>query len=363
MSRSSAVTRPPDPAKGYRVGVDVSLEAAVTAELRTVVAALLGAQYGPSAVHTLHRAASLMASSYPAEVVTVGFAGQQSLKIFLKDLSARRYDSDLAARRSREIAVYRDLLADADLGTARYYGSVEDPGRNRFWLLLEHVEGTRIRYERFDVWVQAAAWLGRMQAYIAAHPAVLGRCGLVQPLTKDFFLATAAVAERSAAAYAPELAARVARALDGYADLAAGMAAQPATLVHGCYRPHNVLLRTAVGEGSRICPVDWEGAAVGPTGYDLAYLSDGFDDRRRQLLVEAYRVEAAQHGLHVPEGEEADVLLDGCDLHKNLKTLGKAADRQFPLDGVLKLMGMVEAAATRALRRRRSPARRPRSVR
>jgi aminoglycoside phosphotransferase (APT) family kinase protein len=347
----------------YRIGVDVSLDAAVTDELRTVLAAMLGAQYGLSAVQALDRAASVMASSYPAEVVTVGLADDQSLKIFLKDLSVRRYDSDLAARRGREIAVYRDLLAHADLGTAHYYGSVEDPARNRFWLLLEHVEGTRIRYEPFDVWVQAAAWLGRMQAHVAAHPELLGRCGLVPPLTRDFFLATAAAAERSAAAYAPELSARVARALDGYADLAAAMAAQPPTLVHGCYRPHNVLLRASAGEGLRICPVDWEGAAVGPTGFDLAYLSDGFDDRRRRLLVEAYRMEAARHGLRVPEDGEADVLLDGCDLHKNLKTLGKAVDREFPLDGVLKLVGMVEVAATRAFRRRRSPASRSRSLR
>ena len=336
------------------MSTEVRSDHAVTDDLRRLVAAAVRAEYGAAAIQTVERAASALSSSYPVEVVTVGLVDGRCLKLFLKDLSTRRYDSDLAERRSREIAVYRDLLADADLDTARYYGSVEDPGRNRFWLLIEYVEGTRVRYEPFDVWVQAAAWLGRMQARVAARPELLNRCGLVKPLTERFFLATAAAAEQAAGAYAPELARRVARAIDRYAELTTRMAAQPLTLVHGCYRPHNILLRT--GSEPRICPVDWEAAAVGPAAYDLAYLSDGFDDRRRRVLVAAYRRAAARDGLRVPEDEEADVLLDGCDLHKNLKTLGKAVDREFPLDGVEKLVAMVENAAARALRPQRAPA-------
>lgn len=327
---------------------------AVTDDLRPLVTSAVRAVYGPAAIQTVDRARSPLSSSYPVEVVTVGLVDGRRLRLFLKDLSTRRYDRDLAERRSREIAVYRDLLADADLDTARYHGSVEDPARNRFWLLIEYVEGTRVRYEPFDVWVQAAAWLGRMQAQVAARPELLTRCGLVKPLTEDFFLATAAAAEQSAAAYAPELAKRVGRALDGYAELAARVAAQPPTLVHGCYRPHNILLHAGVEP--RICPVDWEAAAVGPAQYDLAYLSDGFDDRRRRQLVAAYRRAAADHGLRVPEDDAADVLLDGCDLHKNLKTLAKAVDREFRRDGVEKLVAMVEHAAARALGRRKGPA-------
>jgi len=338
------------------MSTEVRPDNAVTDDLRVLVMAMLRAEHGPSAIQTLHRTACVMASSYPAEVVTVGLADGSTLKIFVKDLSTRRYDSDLAERRSREIAVYRDLLADANLDTARYYSSVEDPGRNRFWLLIEHVEGTCIRYEPFSVWVQAAAWLGRMQAHVAAHPELLSRSRLVKPLTHDHFLSTAAAAERAAAAYAPELARRVGRALEGYAELAARIAAQQPTLVHGSYRPQNILLRAGAGAQPPICPVDWETAALGPAGYDLAYLSEGFDEQRRQLLVAAYRMTAAQHGLSLHEDEEADVLLDGCDLHKNLKTLGKAAHRGFPVDGVHKLVGMIEVAAARALRRRNGAA-------
>jgi aminoglycoside phosphotransferase (APT) family kinase protein len=340
---------------------DLRSDHEATNDLRVVIETALRAEYGPSAVRTLERAAFALSSSYPAEVVRVGLVDGQTLTIFLKDLSTRRYDVDLRERRSREIAVYRDLLAGADLGTARYYGSVVDPARNRFWLLLEHVEGSRVDYEGFELWVRAAAWLGRLQAYVAAHPDLLGRCRLVRPLTTDFFLATAAAAERAAAAYGPDLGARVARALRGYPDLAAGWTIQPFTLVHGCYRPQNIVLGRS-GATLRVCPVDWETAALGPSGYDLAYLSDGYDDGHRRIFVEAYRTEAARHGLHVHEDDEAEVLLDGCDLHKNLKTLGKAVTRDFPLAGVQKLVGMVEVAAARALQGRAGRATRSRTA-
>ena len=330
---------------------DVGLDDALTDDLRGVIAAALSAEYGKSAVKTIERARCAMSSSYPAEVVTVGLADGQNLRIFLKDLSTRSYDAELSERRRREIAVYRDLLDGADLGTARYYGSVEDPVRNRFWLLLEHVEGPRVEDEPFDVWVLAAVWLGRMQAYIAAHPDALNRCRRIQWLAPEYFLSMAAMAKAAAAAYGPELAERVVGALDGYAHLVANLASQPPMFVHGGYRPQN-MLRRSTGAYPRICPVDWEAAAIGPTEFDLAYLCEGFDDRRRGILVDAYRMEAARHGLRVHQDDEADVRLDACDLHKNLKTLSKAVDRHFPLAGVQKLVRMIEVAAARALQGR-----------
>lgn len=302
-----------------------------------------------------------MASSYPAEVITVTLAAGQSLRIFLKDLSTRRYYADIPERRSREIAVYRDLLAGADLGTPHYYGSVEDPDRNRFWLILEYVEGPRVKDKSFEVWVQAAAWLGRMQAHVAAHPDLLKRCTAIRRLTPDFFLATAAAAERAAAAFSRDLGRRVLQALAGYADLAYRMASQPPTLVHGCYRPYNILLRSS-GGSSPICPVDWESAAIGPPEYDLAHLANGFDDARRRILVEAYRAEAASYGLHVDVGEEVDAMFDGCNLHKNLKTLTNAVERAFPVTGVEKLVRIIEVTAARALRGRTNRASRSSSM-
>jgi hypothetical protein len=318
-------------------------------------------------VRTLERAEAAMASSYPAELITATLTDGRCLTLFLKDLSSRRYDSDLAQRRTREIAVYRDLLARAGIGTARYYGSVQDPGRNRFWLLLEHVDGDCLRYQPFEVWVHAAAWLARLHGYVAGHPEVIAACRVLRPVTLAHYCATAARATRAASGYGRGLGGRAARALADYPDLARRMAAQPRTFAHGSYRPQNILVTGAAaarGSGTagavplaRVCPVDWETATLAPAGYDLAYLCDGFDDERRAALVAAYRREAAHRGLPVPDHPEWEPLLHGYDLHKNLKTLAKALDRGFPADGVERLVEMVEVAASRALGNgRRHPA-------
>jgi ATP-binding cassette, subfamily B, bacterial len=329
-----------------RAGTVMRSDAASNALHDLVVASLPDDAAARGRVTAIDRMPSDRSSSYPTEIVTVRFADGGTARLFLKDLSRRRYDeADVAERRSREIAVYREVLAGSELGTPRYLGSVEDAAANRVWLLLELVDGTPVKRARFDAWVLAAAWLGRLHAYVVSHPDLLTRCRSVQPLTADLFLATAGAAIEAAAAFGPDLARRVTHALVDYPDIAAAMAAAPRTLVHGGYRPQNLLLRA---DGApRICPIDWEEAATGPAAYDLAYLCDGFDDRRRGILVEAYRDDATCRGLQVPGEVEIRTLLDACNLHKNLGTLRKAVDRDFPPESVRKLVGMVETAAAR----------------
>src|SRR5205814_9571073 len=60
----------------------------------------------------------------------------------------------------REIEVYRTLLAPADLGTPRFYGSVVEPDRDRYWLVIENVDGEVLwQVGELDVWQDAARWL------------------------------------------------------------------------------------------------------------------------------------------------------------------------------------------------------------
>ena len=332
--------------------------APTTGEIRAAVAQVLRGQHPGRTVCDIERTDAVMASSYPAELVTVTLDNGQRLVLFLKDLSSRRYDTDLAQRRSREIAVYRDVLPAAGLGTARYYASVQDPDRDRHWLLLEHVDGECLRYLPFEMWVHAAAWLGRLQAHVAHHPDLLTRCAPLQAVTLEQYVAVSSAAGRAVAAYGEAWQRRLARALAGYTELAERMATQPRTFAHGSYRPQNIVIagapappeRPDASTAPRVCPLDWETATLAPGGYDLAYLSDGFDDDRREVLAAAYRAEAVRCGVTVPEGPEAYVLSYGYDIHKNLRTLSKAVDRGFPPDGVDKLVAMVEGAAARALR-------------
>ena len=63
---------------------------------------------------------------------------------------------------------------------------------------------------------------------------------------------------------------------------------RPWTLVHGTYRPIQIILDTGE-QPPRLCPVDWEKAGVGSCFFDLAFLADGFDPVRLAQLFEAYR--------------------------------------------------------------------------
>src|ERR687887_2531660 len=67
------------------------------------------------------------ATSYDLYRVIVRLASGGEVQLFLKDYGfSLRPKDDAKQRREREVCVYRDLLADASLGSPRYYGSVMD---------------------------------------------------------------------------------------------------------------------------------------------------------------------------------------------------------------------------------------------
>ncbi|TMF03593.1 MAG: hypothetical protein E6I52_06910, partial [Chloroflexi bacterium] len=136
------------------------------------------------------------------------------------------------------------------------------------------------------------------------------------------------------------LAKQLSTSLERYEPALAMMVAWPLTLVHGHYRPYNVLVDGTL-QPPRICPVDWERAGLGPPAYDFAYLAEGFDPTRLDLLAEAYRAEAARHGLSVPDLEELRYLANAFRVHRMLSLLGSAADRRFTGAEVSKLVTLV----------------------
>src|SRR5215211_7265805 len=127
-------------------------------------------------------------------------------------------------RSDRERTVYRELLADAKLGTASYYGSVWDARRGRFWLLLEFVRGAELRSCDLEHWVTAAAWLGRMHGHFARLEAQLRACDSLVRHDAEFFRLKAERAAREVQRVSAPLAGRFAKAMDRYERTAAVMA-------------------------------------------------------------------------------------------------------------------------------------------
>jgi len=318
---------------------------AVDAELTAAVGDALARTNGrPTAITTIERSAPPATGSYRVEFLTLQLADGTEQRLFLKDFGVCKHAKpEPAARRRRELCVYRDLLAEADVGTAAYRGCVWDEARGRYWLLLAYIDGRRLSYLDFAHWLDAARWLGRMQARLARRD-----------LSADDFLVVhdaaffASVAERAYAAVAarsPRVAAQLREPLRDYGALADELAGGPFTLVHGYYRPYNVLVR----EDGRICPTDWEESARGSPSFDLAYLCDGFDAERLSALLDGYDDARAAGGLPVDDRANALRRLRLCGIHRNLRTLTKAAGPGFTQRGADRLVKRTRALAREVL--------------
>ncbi len=277
----------------------------------------------------LERTRSANTTSYDTDILTVHLTDGKEARLFRKDFGFTRAPKDGAKeRRAREVHVYRDLLDGSGLGIPAYYGSVYDEGRGRFWLLLELVSGIELRSRDFDDWVRAAGWLGRLQGYVARTWGRIESSPLLVRHDRDFFALRAERALVDVADISPGAARRLLKILAGYDALIGLMAEQPLTLVHGNYRPRNILIDVA-SVPVRVCPVDWEVAGIGATLYDLALLADGYRSSQLELLFDAYRTEAIRHGVSVPDPRDMAHIANCFCLHRVIKSLSRAREKGF----------------------------------
>jgi len=318
-----------------------SAPAVLGEEFREQLLAALGSTLGrlPDDV-VVERSAPPRSGSYRAELVTVRPEGEPAVRVFLKDFGECKHEKDgMRARRERELHVYRDLLAHVDLDTPRYLGASWDPSRDHFWLLLEYVEGKPLRHLGFEYWLAAAGWLGRMRAHLP-RPDPRSNTHLVEH-DASFFAGVARRALPAVCEAFPGHGERVRTILREYDAHIPHLGAQPRYLVHGHYRPYNIVVSHDSGR-ARLCVTDWEEAALGSPLYDLAYLSDGFDPRRLDELVDAYEAELAKTATASPDRAETLRLIRCLHVHRNLKTLAKADSPGFSEEGVEKLVSRSE---------------------
>ena len=293
-------------------------------------------------IPALHRTPGEQSTSFRSEIWYIDLNGGGELKIFLKDFGSSRLPKDgLEQRRERELRVYQDLIRKANLGTAEFYGSIWDESIGRYWLLLEFVEGNTLRDREFDDWVRAVGWLGGMQNYFAQHNHDLETSNFLVTHDSEFFLSKAELASRSVYQTSSSLADRLGPVLKRYSRTVDVMTRQPRTLVHGSYRPQNILV-AANEEGVRICPIDWELAGYGAPLYDFAFLADGFKPPEVDRLWDAYLQQFTDTPPPHQDKNEMTYLVDCIRLHKVIKSLSDSLSWKFPEETVAKLVGMVE---------------------
>lgn len=281
--------------------------------------ALIGIQRRPN-VHTC---------SYNCHLITVQLSTGNEFTVFLKDYRVSQKSKDeLEHRRERELRVYRDILSQTELGPPEYYGSVWDDSEGRFWLFLEFVDGLVVQHEDVEYGMLAAEWLGRMQGFFTQHPEILGSCGLLIRQDGEFFRSKAEGALWNAAQISPSLARRLSKIVDSYEHAIKLLASQPLSLVHGGYIPWHILLDLK-HKPPRICAVDWESAALGPTLYDLAYFTYGMEAQSRARVLDAYRRAAIQHRVPTPDEAQMLFIVERLSLHRVFDWLSRGLEKGF----------------------------------
>jgi hypothetical protein len=297
---------------------------------------VLGERHGHQVLE-LARQPYRYATSAPLEEVRALMDDGAEMVLILKDLSRDRLLGDARATKptflhqpGREVETYRRILVPAGIG-ARCFAAVAEPDPLRHWLLLEKVPGVELwQVGELSVWEKVARWLGGFHARFAgridelrdANPYLLEH-------SESWFRSWCERARAALAGSTDRRASTLQGALDRYDEAIAPLAALPRTFVHGELYPSNVLV-VRDEQPLRVCPVDWEMAAIGSGLIDVAALVGGWDPPEQGSLVAAYLSGLPEGDAASPPSETLSADLARCRLHLALQWLGWSPDWRPP---------------------------------
>jgi hypothetical protein len=320
-----------------------SAGAAATEDLRDALEqAFRGGSTESRRITRLDRSPCAFSSSFSLEELAVEFDGGTQLDLMFKDLGsgglserARAAKPDFLYDPLREIEAYRSILEPAALGTAAYYGSVIDPAHGRFWLFIENVSGAALwQIGELDVWEAVARWAAELHGHFAVEDvsAVETLVRYDADLYRLWMRRALDFADRWEARQPGKARRTIEWLAERYEPVVERLAALPVTFIHGELYASNVLVDQRDGR-TRVCPIDWELAAIGPGLIDLAALTMGWGSPERTALATAYR-HAAGNGAgqagSPPDAEAFGELLDYARLHLTVQWLGWAPDWRPP---------------------------------
>jgi len=236
-------------------------------------------------VRVLDRSPAIWASTYPAEVVTCQLGGRDELKLYCKYLGGQVYNSfGHRGGLAYEVDVYRGVLNGLSLSLPRFYGAYEQPTTCDLWLVLEYLDqALRVtKGPQLQTVARAARWIGHFQAANEARISDPGTAFL-RRYDSEYYLGWA----RRTLQFASEMDINLpwlAPLCMRFEECVAMLLSSPATIIHGEFYPHNVLMR-----GTEIYPIDWESAAIGAGEIDLATLTEDWSPECIRQCDQAYR--------------------------------------------------------------------------
>jgi hypothetical protein len=305
----------------------VSSSSVTTDELRAALQSTLA-----HPIAELQRRASMYASTFPLEDVSVRLEDRMEMSLVFKDLSpsaATAIRPDCVYEPRREIEMYRSVLAARRLGTATCYAAVTDELRQRYWLVLEKVPGLELyQWGNLRIWQAAARWVAELHATMRVERESLAQSAPVLRHSGDFYVGWM----QRALAYARDAdqLQALGRLARGHAKVVDRLTTLSPTLIHGEFYASNVMVEP-LAQGVRVCPIDWEMAALGPGLMDLAALTGGsWPEPGRQAIVQAYRDAHLDFGDQSLSERDFAVALDCCRLQLAIQWLGWSPTWQPP---------------------------------
>jgi thiamine kinase-like enzyme len=317
-----------------------------TEELREALEQALRISGDARQITGLKRSPCVFTSSFALEELAVQLDDGMKLDLMFKDLGAsglseraRAAKPDFLYDPLREIEAYRSILAPADLGTPAFYGADVDPAQGRFWLFIENVPGTALwQIGELETWEAVARWAAELHGRFAGEE-VRGAETLVRydaDLFRLWMRRALDFADRWEAQQPGKARRTIEWLAERYEPVVERLAALPVTFIHGELYASNVLVDQRDSE-TRVCPIDWELAAIGPGLIDLAALTMGWGAEERTALTTAYRARVQAGGEAggpmdggLTDGEPFAELLDCARLHLAVQWLGWAPDWRPP---------------------------------
>ena len=309
------------------------------AELQCALEEELSRYFGREVrIAKLNRRISEYCSSFIIEELDITLDDGAVLELIFKDLSkaallvnAGHIKPAFFYNPLREIDTYRRVLSQHQLGTPQCFGAFVDPEEKLYWLFLERVPPVLLwQMGDMDFWNETARWLAGMHSYLVRETEIRESQHIAHLIKYDerfyrrwidravqFIHEGDTSPEREAAASIDWLAAR-------YGHVIGHLLSLPLTVIHGEFFASNILLDSGP-DYFRICPVDWEMAAVAPGHVDLAGLTSGnWTATQKNTMARAY-YDALPDFSPVKCGWRKFLIdLDYCRLHQAVQWLGWA---------------------------------------
>ena len=281
--------------------VDAASHMVSNAELHLALQQSLNRYFGDRrSIIKLERRHSAYRTSFALEELDAHLDDGRTLQLMFKNLGRQALPDDVRGVKPdflyeplREIQTYRAILSSARLGTATCYGTAIDPERDRYWLFIEKVPGVELyQLGELSVWQQAAGWLAGMHWHFndkielltKTTPLLIHDAGFYwQWLRRAQVFSSQIGVSRIRNAHQ-----RIEWLAERYHRVVEHLVSMPAIFIHGEFYASNVLVQGSESD-VRVCPIDWEMAAVGPGLIDLAALIAGkWTEEEKTIIARGY---------------------------------------------------------------------------